>query len=40
MTAGEYCNRNVVVIDKSESVREAVRPMRRPCKKLIISRRR
>ena len=28
MTAGEYCNRNVVVIDKSESVREAVRLMR------------
>lgn len=28
MTAGEYCNRDVVVIEKSESVREAVKLMR------------
>lgn len=28
MTAGEYCNRDVVVIEKSESVREVVKLMR------------
>lgn len=28
MSAGEYCNRNVVVIDKTESVREAINLMR------------
>lgn len=28
MSAGEYCNRDVVVIDKSESVRQAVDLMR------------
>ena len=28
MSAGEYCNREVVVVDKSESVREAVNLMR------------
>ncbi|MGD9000402.1 MAG: CBS domain-containing protein, partial [Granulosicoccaceae bacterium] len=28
MSAGEYCNREVVVADKAESVREAIRLMR------------
>ncbi|MGD8484497.1 MAG: CBS domain-containing protein [Thioalkalispiraceae bacterium] len=28
MSAGEYCNRDVVVVEKSESVREAVNLMR------------
>lgn len=29
MSAGEYCNRDVVVIDKTESVREAIKLMRK-----------
>ena len=29
MSAGEYCNRDVVVIDKTESVREAINLMRK-----------
>lgn len=29
MSAGEYCNRNVVVIEKTESVREAINLMRK-----------
>lgn len=29
MSAGEYCNRDVIVIDKTESVREAVKLMRK-----------
>ncbi|MGD8515124.1 MAG: CBS domain-containing protein [Granulosicoccaceae bacterium] len=28
MSAGEYCNREVIVVDKAESVREAIRLMR------------
>ena len=28
MTAGEYCNREVVIVEKTESVREAIRLMR------------
>jgi CBS domain-containing protein len=28
MTAGEYCNREVVIVEKSESIREAIRLMR------------
>ena len=29
MSVGEYCNRDVVVIDKTESVREAIKLMRK-----------
>lgn len=29
MSAGEYCNRDVIVIDKTESVREAINLMRK-----------
>lgn len=28
MTAGEYCNREVVIVDRAESIREAARLMR------------